>query len=135
MHPTSSSFPSEAKATEALEQVAQRYRDEGYDVFVRPERAQVPERVRDFEPDLIATRGNEGVVVEVKEDRATSRTILTSLNWPKILNAWPGWRLDLVVLEAEPPEERVARDADEPSDDQLGEILKTADELADKDMP
>jgi hypothetical protein len=132
MHPTSFNSPSDAKAMEALERIAQRYRDEGYDVVVHPGAHQVPEPIRGFEPDLIATRGNEGVVVGVKEDRGDVASDSRLAHLAEILNAWPGWRLDLVVLEAEPPEERVARDADEPSDDQLAEILRTADELADK---
>ena len=51
MHPTSFNFPSDAKTMESLERIAQRYRDEGYDVLVHPEAHQVPERLRGFEPD------------------------------------------------------------------------------------
>ena len=48
------------------------------------------------------------------------------------MNAHPGWRLDLVVLEAETTVEKAAQEAAEPSDEQLAQILKTADELSEK---
>src|SRR3954454_5486109 len=112
MHPTSFILPSDAAASGTLERIAQRYPDQGYDVVVQPAEHQVPERIRGFEPDLIATRGNEGVVVGVKEDRGDVASDSRLAHLAEILNAWPGWRLDLVVLEAESPGERVARDAD-----------------------
>jgi len=39
---------------------------------------------------------------------------------------------DLVVLEAETSVEKAAQEAAEPSDEQLTQILKTADELSEK---
>jgi len=48
------------------------------------------------------------------------------------VNAQPGCRLDVVVLEPETTIERAAQEADEPSDEQLAEILSTADDLASK---
>src|SRR6202167_4938946 len=50
----------------------------------------------------------------------------------EIVNARPGWRLDLVVLEPETTVEKAAQEAAEPSDEQLAQILKTADELSEK---
>jgi Holliday junction resolvase len=116
----------------SFEKVAQRYREEGYDVVVRPHRDQIPPFVKDFQVDLIATRGNEGVVVEIKTNRIdlSSDHQLTQL--AEIVNMQPGWRLDLVVLEQETAIQKAAQDGTEPSDEQLAQILKTAEDLVDK---
>ena len=65
----SSNYPSDAMQQEAPERVAQRYRDEGYQVIVRPFGEQIPPFLAGFQPDLIAIRGNEGVIVEIKINR------------------------------------------------------------------
>src|SRR5690348_16007155 len=57
--PISSNFRSDAMELEAIERIADRYRDEGYDVIVHPRADQVPPFAAGFELDLLATRGNE----------------------------------------------------------------------------
>lgn len=114
-----------------IERIARRYRDEGFHVIVHPHGDLVPPFLAGFELDMIATRGNEGVVVEVKMNRIDLSSDPCVPRLAEIVNAQPGWRLDLVVLEAETQVERAAHEAGEPSDEQLGQILKTADELAD----
>jgi REase_AHJR-like len=81
---------SDAMEQESFEKVAQRYRDEWYDVIVRPLPDQVPPFVENFQVDLIATRGNEGVVVEIKTNRIdlSSDRQLTQL--AEIVNVQPG---------------------------------------------
>jgi hypothetical protein len=60
--PLSSNSRSDAMEPEAIERIAKQYRVEGYDV-VHPRGDQVPAFAADFEVDLLATRGNEGVIV------------------------------------------------------------------------
>jgi len=117
---------------EALEKVAQRYRDEGYDVVLLPRGDRVPPFVAGFDLDLIATRGNEGVIVEIKTNRIDLSRDQQLTRLAEIVDARPGWRLDAVVLERETPIERAAQDASEPSDEQLAQILNAAEELAEK---
>jgi REase_AHJR-like len=131
-HPTSSNYPSDAMQQESLERVAQRYRDEGYEVVVRPSAEQIPPFIKDFQPDLIATRGSEGVIVEIKMNRMDLSADHEISRLAETVNARPGWRLDLVVLEPETTLEKAAQEAAEPSDEQLAQILKTADELSEK---
>src|SRR5271166_287921 len=101
MHPMSSNYPSNAMQQETLERVAQRYRDEGYHVVLRPFGDQVPSFISGFQPDLVAKRGNEGVVVEIKANRMDLSSDHQISQLAEIVNARPGWRLDLVVLEPE----------------------------------
>lgn len=117
---------------EALERVARRYRDEGYDVVVGPRGELVPPFLAGFQPDLIATRGNEAVVVEVKTTRIDLANDPSITRLAEIANGRPGWRFDLVVLEPETTIEKAAQGAAEPSEEQLSQTLRTAEELADK---
>lgn len=77
-----------------LEEVAERYRSEGYEVIVEP-KADVPSFLRDFSPDLIAKLGSENVVVELKR-RAGQQNLR---QMAEIISREPGWRLDLVIYE------------------------------------
>ena len=85
MHPTSFNFPSDAK--KRWKPWSGSPSDTGMkgttSSYIR-ESIRFPERIRGFEPDLIATRGNEGVVVGVKEDRGdVSQVTLALPNWPR----------------------------------------------------
>ena len=117
---------------EALEKVAERYREEGYVVVVHPQEDQVPTFAPDFRPDLIATRGKEGVVIEVKTNRIDLSSDHQLTRLAEVVSAEPGWRLDVIVLEPETVIEKAAQEAAEPSDEQLAQILTAAEELADK---
>jgi hypothetical protein len=117
---------------QSIERIASRYQDEGFHVSVQPQGDQIPQFLAGFHLDMIATRGNEGVVVEVKTNRIDLSSDPDVARLAEIVNAQPGWRLDLVVLQAESHVEKAAQEAGEPSDEQLDQILKTADELADK---
>jgi uncharacterized protein YutE (UPF0331/DUF86 family) len=117
---------------EALPKVAQRYRDEGYEVVVHPRGEQVPPLLANSQLDLIATRGNEVVVVEVKINRIDFMTDEHLTGLAEIINAQPGWRLDVIIMEPETTVDKASQEAAEPSDDQLGQILKAAEDMADK---
>lgn len=130
--PPSSNCRSDAMEQEAIERIAKQYRDEGYDVIVHPRGDQVPAFAVDFEGDLIATRGNEGVVAEIKTNRLDLARDPQITRLAQIVNAQPGWRLDVVVLEPETTLEKAAQEAAEPSDEELAQILKAAEELADQ---
>jgi hypothetical protein len=117
---------------EVIERIATRYRDEGYDVIVHPRADQVPPFAAGFELDLLATRGNEGVIVEIETNRIALAHNPQITRLAQVVNAQPGWRLDVVVLEPETAVEKAAQEAAEPSDEELAQILKAAEELADQ---
>lgn len=128
----SSNFHGDAMEQGTLEKVAQRYRDEGYDVVIRPGKEQVPPFLADFRLDMVATRGHEGVVVEIKPRRIDLSKDPQISCMASLVNSQPGWKFDLVILEPETTVEKAAMEAAEPSDEQLFQILQTADDLADK---
>jgi hypothetical protein len=112
----------------AVESVAEKYRERGYEVLVEPRGSDVPSFLQGFQPDLIARRQGESVVVEVKFGTETSAAERYKDVAEAIL-AQPGWRFDLVVIkpgEGEP----TAVDATLPTESELQGRLKRADELA-----
>lgn len=59
------SMPSPEATT--LKKIARQYSTEGYEVVVSPSPLQLPESLRGFSIDLLAKRGDETVVVQVKK--------------------------------------------------------------------
>ena len=81
-----------------LQEVAREYRARGYDVILEPKRDQLPVALAPYSPDLIARKGDESVVVEVK-----TRTSLAEApqvrDLARAVRAQPGWRFELVVVK------------------------------------
>jgi hypothetical protein len=85
----------ERRATEIL-------RREGYDVVSHPETHPLPFDLEGYQPDLIATRGDEKLVVEVRESAAhTSIDRYRAI--AETVGSHPGWRFVLVTVEDEEP--------------------------------
>jgi hypothetical protein len=104
---------------EKVRQIAKQYESEGYTVLVEPRDDQVPPFVAGLGLDMIAFRGEEKVVVEVRATRSDLARSPRVARLAEAVNSQPGWRFDLVVLEQESPLERAVGTASEPSDEQL----------------
>jgi len=97
-----------AREREKLREVARAMKRDGYDVIVEPEPPELPPGLRDFRPDLIASRGDEKVVVEIK----SSATLADSTTLPSMTRAvesLSGWRLELIVTNPRSPSEEGER--------------------------
>jgi hypothetical protein len=108
-----------------LEKISEHYRKEGYVVISHPGKDHLPDHLGDLGIDLLARRGDQAVVVQIK-----SRDKLYDLNGLDELagrvKLEPGWRLDVVVF---PPEGGV----EVPPDGVrlgVGEIQSLADEAS-----
>ncbi len=112
-----------------LERIAQQYRNEGYAVLTHPGADHLPAFAADFGVDMLATRGDERLLVQVKKDRADLEDAPNIPQQAEITNAQPGWRYDLVVLEQDNPVRRIARMAGEPTVEQIGQMLDEADRV------
>lgn len=78
-----------------LREVAERFEGEGYQVLLEPSPSKLPKLLRQYQPDLLAMKGNERVVVEIKkssEPLASHRLNSLRRSVAKI----PGWRLEIV---------------------------------------
>jgi hypothetical protein len=112
-----------------LERIATQYRDEGYVVIVHPEAAHLPEFAADFGVDILATRADQQVIVQVKQDRADLESDPNVPLQAGITNARPGCRYDLVVLRPDDPIRRTLRYAREPSTQEIEQMLAEAERL------
>jgi hypothetical protein len=78
------------------EQVARRLVAEGYDVILEPGLDHLPPDVARFRPDILARRGDEKRVVEIKirADRSAGAQVE---ELARVVQAKPGWHFDLVL--------------------------------------
>lgn len=84
------------KERRRLGEVAQDYREKGYEVVVEPDAPSLPEFLAGYRPDLIAHNGKDNVVVEVKSyPSLVESNDLSQL--AQDLQQHPGWRLELIV--------------------------------------
>lgn len=77
--------------------VAKRYENDGYAVMTEPPPSAIPFPLGAYTPDLIAVKGDEHIVIEVKSPGAN----INSKNFGEIANAihaHKGWRFVLVTV-------------------------------------
>jgi uncharacterized protein YutE (UPF0331/DUF86 family) len=99
------STPSHVAMTERrlAEQVAQQLIGEGYDVLVEPGADRLPPDIARFHPDILARRGDEVVVVEVKA-RGTDTAARSQVEaLARAVQSHPNWRFELVVMSTDQP--------------------------------
>lgn len=85
------------------EQVAQQLIAEGYDVVVEPGADLLPSDIARFRPDILARRGDEVVVVEVKARGAGTAGGDEVEALARAVGSHPNWRFELVVLSPDEP--------------------------------
>lgn len=88
---------------ELIGKVADQYRQRGYTVDVEPKGERLPEFLRGFQPDLIARRPGESVVVEVKVGTRTSVAERLRAIAERV-NREPGWKFSLVFANPDQPD-------------------------------
>src|SRR5258707_4151150 len=79
-----------------LDQLGDEYRRNGYSVDVHPDPDHLPQFLRGFEPDLLATSPSGNVVVDVKSASALNRGQFTGL--AQAIEAQPGWRYEVAFV-------------------------------------
>lgn len=87
------------KREQKLRRLAREYEDSGYDVIVGPTVEHVPTFLAEFDPQLIATRDDESVVVEVGPMSAFAADDRIQ-QLAATIDAHDGWRLDFVVTKS-----------------------------------
>lgn len=110
--------------------MADRYARQGYQVVVRPGADRLPPFARDFQVELVGTRGGEGVLVTVKQNRDELSADPDLPRYAELTAKQPGWRFDLAVLEGQNPAARDFRGATDFSPDEIAKSLADAEHLA-----
>ncbi len=116
-----------------LQEVAEQYTHHGYAVIVEPSASQVPEFMDGFQPDMLAYKNDEKVVVEVrvKNQIADANTVYMA----GLINSQPGWRFDLFVVNDSRWPDDVLTTAYEKSSDGIVEMARNANELDSSGQP
>lgn len=94
--------PTTNLARERLLKLAEEYREKGYEILFHPNPEDLPDFLKNYQPDMILHRGDESVVVEVKS-RSTLNPASTQFlrNLAQDVEMHPGWRFELVMDNSE----------------------------------
>ena len=85
-----------------VEEIAQTYREKGYDVLIEPRGDQLPDFLQAFQPDLIVHKDNEHIVFEVKSRlRGQISKFLQADGLAKAVRNKADWKFQLVLLGPE----------------------------------
>jgi len=112
-----------------LDQVAGRYRAQGYQVVVRPGPDALPPFARDFDVEILATRADGNVLASTKVSHSDMEADPNLLKYAEIIEKHPGWRYDLFVLRPDAPSKPEKRDVQEQSEDEVRRSLADAERL------
>jgi hypothetical protein len=110
-----------------LQRIAEQYRAEGYAVVTHPDNDHLDSLPADFGADILAVRGPETVVVQVKHSRADVEADAKIPLRAETINRRPGWRYDLIVLDKETPVQRIADKSQEPTNEQFLDMINRAE--------
>jgi uncharacterized protein YutE (UPF0331/DUF86 family) len=105
-----------------VDEIAQKYERQGYRVIVEPTQDELPDFLKAFRPDIIASRQDESVVVEVKAGGKSRPADYHEL--AVLLSHKPGWRFDLAVANGEQ-----AADKESISLEEILALLKEGEDL------
>jgi hypothetical protein len=115
---------------EALERYATDLKALEYVVITHPKDDHLPAFAKGLNADLVATKGAEGILLQVKGSRDA---LEKDPNTPRIaaaVESQPGWRFDLIVLQPESESQKLPGHAREPSLDQIVAGLAYAERVA-----
>jgi hypothetical protein len=85
-----------ASERQQIERIAEEYRSKGYDVQVEPSDPDLPPFLRGRQPDLIARRGDERLVIEIRTPSSKAEPErLREL--AEEVQSEPGWKLILIA--------------------------------------
>jgi uncharacterized protein YutE (UPF0331/DUF86 family) len=89
---------------ERLIRLAEEYRGRGYEISFHPNPEDLPDFLKNYRPDMIARRGDEAVVIEVKSRSSLNSSTQYLRNLAQVVEQYPGWRFELVMTNPEDAE-------------------------------
>ncbi len=84
-----------------LLQLAEEYRNKGYEISFHPNPEDLPNFLKNYRPDMIVRRGDEAVIIEVKSRRSLNSSRQYLQNLAQSVEQHPGWRFELVMTNPE----------------------------------
>ena len=111
-----------------LEQVAERYRAEGYSVIEDPTPDDLPAFAKDFKVEILAARPDGNVLASAKATSAEFDKDRNLSHYAEVIAGQPGWRYDVFVLGSQSVNP-ISGDIADSSDDEIERTLASADHL------
>lgn len=117
-----------SNALRAERLVAKRYEERGYTVTIEPSQSAIPFELGNYRPDILATNGEEWLIIEVKGPGArVNNEVYRELS--RKVEEHPGWRFLLVTLAPEELEQPDAATLTNPTAAALRQRLEKLDRL------
>lgn len=80
-------------------------KEKGYSVITEPDPSIIPFDLHQYRPDILATRGNENLIIEIKA-RGSHRSIERYKEIAEIVSGHENWRFMLSTIDETDPTER-----------------------------
>jgi hypothetical protein len=112
-----------------LDRIANAYANQGFRIIQRPKLEDLPSFAQDFQVEIVGMRGDEGVLVSVKQTRDDVIADRNLQRYAEVAASQHGWRFDLVILEGEGPMGRRPPEARDFSPADIDKALAEAGEL------
>lgn len=113
-----------------LQNVANRYREQGYEVVLRPGPQDLPPFASDFKVELLARRPDSNVLASVKASAREFETDRELSRYADEIGKHPNWRYDVFAVgPSQPQPSDDAPDATELTDEQIVQALDSAEQL------
>jgi hypothetical protein len=112
-----------------LSQVADRYREQGYQVVLNPGADDLPPFAKDFKVEILATRPDGNVLVSAKGSSSEFEDDPNLSRYAEVIEKQPGWRYDVFVL-GPPPAIADRRDIADLSEGEIYKALDNAERLS-----
>ncbi|HLN32368.1 MAG TPA: hypothetical protein VK395_31860 [Gemmataceae bacterium] len=112
-----------------LNQVADRYRVQGYQVILRPGPDDLPEFAKDFKVEIVAKRADGCILASAKKNQSDLEADGEIPRYAEITENQPCWRFDIIVLgfESQPIPDK--REAKEPSEEDIRRALEDVERM------
>jgi hypothetical protein len=111
-----------------LDQIAQHYGEQGYQVTLNPGPEMLPLFAKDFRVEILATRPDANVLASVKGNAIEFETDPELPRYADVIEKQPGWRYDVYAIEP-PPRMPVIRDVKDASEEEIAKALDGAEQL------
>jgi hypothetical protein len=93
-------LPTKEKHDKFIKELAEKYERQGYEVFMEPDKGVVPFDLGNYRPALVAKRGTENVMIEIKAHRARF-SIERFGEIVDTVSKHQGWKFLLVTMDDE----------------------------------
>lgn len=109
--------------------IAKRYEEMGYSVTFEPSKDQLPFSLNNYTPDILATKGDEHILIEVKSSNSRLNPLIIK-QVDDVIQNYAGWRFLIATVTEEDLIESANKTASNASIEQIESMLQKIDLLS-----